>query len=114
MEAAARRKRTFDAVRALSRRSAATRPIVFVFEDLHWIDTSTEEYIGALLDSIAGAPIMLVLTYRLGYTPPFGTRSFQALITLESLSAVDAAAMVGRVRPMTSTRPSGSTPRATT
>jgi len=36
----------FDAALAMSLRAAALRPMVFVFEDLHWIDTSTEEYLG--------------------------------------------------------------------
>jgi len=97
MDAAARRKRIFDAGRAMALRGARVRPIVFVFEDLHWIDTSTEEYLGAFLDSVASTPIMLVLTFRLGYTPPFGTRSFQTGLTLDSLSEAEAMAMAGRV-----------------
>jgi class 3 adenylate cyclase/tetratricopeptide (TPR) repeat protein len=97
MDAAARRKRIFDAGRAMALRGARVRPIVFVFEDLHWIDTSTEEYLGAFLDSVASAPIMLVLTFRLGYTPPFGARSFQTALTLDSLSEAEAMAMAGRV-----------------
>jgi class 3 adenylate cyclase/tetratricopeptide (TPR) repeat protein len=97
MDASARRKRIFDAVRALCLRGATLRPIVFVFEDLHWIDTSTEEYLASLLDSVAGARIMLVLTYRLGYTPPFGTRSFVTTITVDSLSEAEAVAMAERV-----------------
>ena len=45
MDASERRKRIFDAVRAMSLRGSAFRPIIFVFEDLHWIDTSSEEYL---------------------------------------------------------------------
>jgi class 3 adenylate cyclase/tetratricopeptide (TPR) repeat protein len=90
MEAAARRKKTLDAVRALAVRAAGRRPIVFVFEDLHWIDTSTEDYIGLLVDSLAGMPIMLVLTYRPGYVPRFGTRSFHTAITLAPMSNAEA------------------------
>ena len=97
MEAASRRKRALDAVRALSLRGATPRPTVFVFEDLHWVDTSTEEYIGLLVDSLAGAPIMLILTYRFGYTPRFGTRSFHTTVTLASLSDEDTLALAGRV-----------------
>ncbi len=56
MEAPARRRKIFDAVRALSQRGASLRPIVFLFEDLHWIDSSSEEYLGYLMDSVAGSP----------------------------------------------------------
>src|SRR5499427_5025925 len=85
MDASARRKKLFDATLALPWRGASLRPLVLVFEDLHWMDTSTEEYLDFLMDSVAGVPLMLVLTYRIGYTPPFGSRSFHTTITLHSL-----------------------------
>jgi class 3 adenylate cyclase/tetratricopeptide (TPR) repeat protein len=97
MDASARRKKIFDASRALSLRGARLRPLVLVTEDLHWIDSSTEEYLGSLMDSVAGVPLMLVLTYRIGYAPPFGTRSFQTTLTLDTLTEAQAMAMAGRV-----------------
>jgi len=97
MEPLARRRKIFDAVRALSQRGAALRPIVFVFEDLHWIDSTSEEYLGYLIDSVAGLAVMLIMTYRVGYTPPFGTRSFQTTLTLRSLSEAESLAMARQV-----------------
>jgi class 3 adenylate cyclase/tetratricopeptide (TPR) repeat protein len=97
LEPLARRRKLLDAVRALSVRGAALRPIVFVVEDLHWIDASSEEYFGHLMNSLAGLPIMLILTYRVGYTPPFGTRSFQTVLNLRSLSEREMLAMAARV-----------------
>jgi predicted ATPase/class 3 adenylate cyclase len=97
MEAVARRKKIFDAVVALTMRGARLRPLVLVVEDLHWIDSSTEEYLGTLIDSVAAVPLMLLVTYRVGYTPRFGTRSFHTTLTLRSLSEADSRAMAGRV-----------------
>ncbi|MBI2544089.1 MAG: AAA family ATPase, partial [Candidatus Rokubacteria bacterium] len=97
MDASARRKRIFDAGRAITLRGAAIRPLVLVFEDLHWIDTSAEEYLVSLIDSVASARIMLVLTYRVGYSPPFGSRSFYTTLTLHSLSEAETLQMAGRV-----------------
>ncbi len=97
MDAARRRKCIFDAVLAMSVRGAMRRPLVFVFEDLHWVDTSTEEYLAALIDSVAATRILIVATHRLGYSPPFGTRSFQTRITLSPLSEAEALAMAGRM-----------------
>ena len=97
MDASGRRKRILDAVRALSIRGASLRPVVFVFEDLHWVDASTEEYLSALMGSVAGAPIMLLLTHRVGYAPPFGSRSFYTTLTLRTLSEAEALAMAARV-----------------
>ena len=97
MEPAARRRQLVDAVLALSLRGAQLRPLVLVFEDLHWIDTSTEALLGTLLDAIAGVPLLLLLTYRVGYTPPFGSRSFHTTLTLQSLSEADTLAMASRI-----------------
>jgi class 3 adenylate cyclase/tetratricopeptide (TPR) repeat protein len=97
MDAAQRRKRIFDAVLAMSVRGATRRPLVFVFEDLHWVDTSTETYLAALIDSVAATRILIVATYRLGYSSPFGTRSFQTNMTLNPLSEAEALAMAGRM-----------------
>jgi tetratricopeptide (TPR) repeat protein len=66
-------------------------------EDLHWVDTSTEEFLGVLMDSVAAVPLMLLLTYRVGYTPPFGNRSFHTTLTLHSLSEAESLVMAGRV-----------------
>jgi class 3 adenylate cyclase len=97
MDAAARRKQLFDAALALPLRGARMRPLVLVFEDLHWMDSSTEEYLRVLMDSVAAVPLMLLLTYRVGYTPPFGSRSFHTTLTLRNLSEAESLAMAGRV-----------------
>ena len=70
---------------------------MLVFEDLHWIDTSTEEYLRVLMDAVAAVPLMLLVTYRVGYTPPFGSRSFYTTLTLRSLSEPESLAMARRV-----------------
>ncbi len=97
MDPAVRRKRILDASRALALRGATFRPIVLVFEDLHWVDMSTEEYLGLLMDAVASAPIMIVLTYRVGYNPPLGSWSFYTTLTLRSLSEAEATTMASRV-----------------
>src|SRR4026207_559818 len=97
MDPLVRRRQVFDALRTLTLRGARLRPTVFVFEDLHWIDRSTEEYLGSFVDSVAGLPLMLILTYRLGYNPPFGSRSFFTTLTLHSLSEAETLTMAGRV-----------------
>src|SRR2546422_2131342 len=97
MDALTRRRNVFDAVRALMLRGAARHPIVFVFEDLHWVDHSSEEYLTALMDWVVSARIMLLMTYRVGYTPTFGTRSFLTTLTLQNLTERDALVMASRV-----------------
>jgi class 3 adenylate cyclase/tetratricopeptide (TPR) repeat protein len=93
MDAPTRRRLTFAALRALTNRGATLRPLVLVVEDLHWMDASSEEYLASLLDSMAAMPLMLILTYRLGYTPPFRAHSFQTTLSLTTLPQRDALAV---------------------
>jgi class 3 adenylate cyclase/tetratricopeptide (TPR) repeat protein len=97
MDASARRKRLFDALRALTLRGATLRPLVLVFEDLHWIDTSTREYLDFAMDSVAGARVMVILTHRLGQMHPFPGRSFHTTLNLHHLSGAQALEMATRV-----------------
>jgi class 3 adenylate cyclase/tetratricopeptide (TPR) repeat protein len=97
MEAGARRRKAFEAIRGLSLRGARRRPLVLVFEDLHWIDAGTEEYLASMVDAVAGVPLMLVLTYRVGYSSPVPARSFHTALTLHPLSEADAVTMAGHV-----------------
>jgi predicted ATPase len=97
MDAGARRGKCFEAIRALSLRGARRRPLVLVFEDLHWVDAGTEEYLASIVDAVAGVPLMLILTYRVGYSPPIPARSFHTVLTLRPLSETDAVDMAGHV-----------------
>jgi class 3 adenylate cyclase/tetratricopeptide (TPR) repeat protein len=97
MDGPARRRHLFAALRALSLRGTQRRPLVLVVEDLHWIDTSSEEFLNTMLDAVAGVPLLLLVTYRIGYTPPFGSRSFYTTLTLHSFSKAETLAMAGQV-----------------
>jgi predicted ATPase/class 3 adenylate cyclase len=97
LEGTARRRHLFAALRALSVRGAQLRPLVLVVEDLHWIDTSSEEFLTFMLDAVAGVPLLLLVTYRIGYAPPFGSRSFYTTLTLHSFSEAETLAMAGHV-----------------
>jgi tetratricopeptide (TPR) repeat protein len=82
-----RRTAIFDAVRRLTVRAAEVRPHVFVFEDLHWMDTVTGEYLAFIADSIAASRALVILTYRPGYVHRLGERSFHTRLVLTALSA---------------------------
>ncbi len=97
MDAAERRKRLFDALRAMMLRGAALRPIIFVFEDIHWTDTSTRDYLDYVMDSVAGARVMMILTHRIGLSKPFAPRTFHTNLNLRHLSESQMLEMAARV-----------------
>jgi predicted ATPase len=57
-----RRAGLLDGLRAELREASRRGPLVVVVEDLHWIDEPSEEALTALVEVVAGAPVLLVLT----------------------------------------------------
>jgi DNA-binding NtrC family response regulator/tetratricopeptide (TPR) repeat protein len=90
--------RTFEALRQLILSGAHRRPIVFVVEDLHWIDSTSEECFTTLMDSAAGLPAMGIVTYRPGYRAPWMDRSYVTQVALPPLSREDGLSVVRSAR----------------
>jgi class 3 adenylate cyclase/tetratricopeptide (TPR) repeat protein len=93
MDPQQRRGELFDAVRRLTMRAAEVHPQVCVFEDLHWMDRATQDYLLSVADSVATSRVLLVLTYRPGYVHPFGERSYHTRLALNALSNEDSVQM---------------------
>ena len=89
MEPRQRRAGIFDAVRQLTLRAAEVRPQVILFEDLHWMDKATEEYLLFIADIVPTSRLLLLFTYRPGYTHPFGEYTYHTRIALNTLSQKD-------------------------
>ena len=81
-----KRRKTFEVLKELSLKGSRVRPLVIVFEDLHWIDRTTEDTIKLLIENIPGARILLLFTFRSNYLPPWGGKTYYSQITLNRLS----------------------------
>ena len=97
MNPAQRRGETFEALRRLLVGAAERRPQVYVIEDLHWIDSASEQFLVSLVDSVPALRAMLVFTYRPGYATPFGERSYVTRVVPAALSADDSVRMAAAV-----------------
>ena len=89
-----RRSETVRALQSLLLRAAERRPVVLVIEDLHWIDSATEDFLALVSDSIPASRTLLILSHRPGYTHPFGDRSFHSRVALHTLSEQEMLRMV--------------------
>ena len=78
--------RTFEALRELSRRLAERAPLVLIVEDLHWIDRTSEEYLGTLVEVVGSQPILLLTTHRPEYRLPWIDKSYATQVALQPLS----------------------------
>jgi tetratricopeptide (TPR) repeat protein len=91
--------RTFDTLRQLHLRGSRQRPLLLEVEDLHWIDQTSEAYLLSLAESLVGAPILLLSTYRPGYRPPWGEKSYATQVALRPLGPRDGLVVVRSVAP---------------
>src|SRR5262249_46943704 len=92
-----RRSETVQALKALMLRAAERQGLVFVIEDMHWVDPASDECLGFLADAVPAARILLLCTHRPGYRHPFGDRSYHHRVAVDALSAADMAAMAQAV-----------------
>jgi class 3 adenylate cyclase/tetratricopeptide (TPR) repeat protein len=91
------RARTFDALRQLLVAEAGRRPLVVLIEDLHWIDQTSEDFLMEFTGELPTVPILLLATYRPGYSPPWTGRSFSTQLALRPLSATASEEIVASI-----------------
>ncbi|MCP4781756.1 MAG: hypothetical protein GY877_13785 [Hyphomicrobium sp.] len=91
------KQRTLDALVAWTLEEAERRPLFELWDDLHWADPTTLELLGLLMDQTATASLLIVLTFRPAFIPPWPTRSHMTPITLSGLEPLDIEAIVTRL-----------------
>ncbi|MGO9567682.1 MAG: adenylate/guanylate cyclase domain-containing protein, partial [Desulfomonilaceae bacterium] len=97
LEPKQKREKTFEAIRDLLIRGSQDRPVVLVFEDLHWIDKTTEEFLGYMIGWLPRTRILLLLLYRPEYTHQWGSKSYYGMIGLGHLSTTTSAELVAAI-----------------
>ena len=91
--------RTLDAFRQIILKGSRRRPIVFVVEDLHWVDKTSEDSLAFLVEHLSAAPILFLATYRPGYRPRWIDKSYATQIALQPLSHQESLELVRSVLP---------------
>src|SRR6266851_7564487 len=88
------RQHTHDALLAWLVEEAQRRPVLVVWDDLHWADPSTLEHLGLFVDQIPTSSILAVLTFRPEFVPPWPPRSHMTSLTLNRLERPQIEALV--------------------
>ncbi len=70
------RQRTLETLLAWVFAQGEKQPLVLVVEDLHWIDPSTLEWLGLLIEQCPTAGLLLLLTHRPEFEPPWPPRGY--------------------------------------
>ncbi|MBV8523976.1 MAG: AAA family ATPase [Acetobacteraceae bacterium] len=77
---------------------ARLRPILMLFEDAHWSDPTSRELLDLVIDSMQDQPVLLVITFRPEFQPPWVGRPRVSLLTLNRLDRSQATAMAAKIR----------------
>jgi predicted ATPase len=91
------KQQTLHAILTILLRIAAQQPLLLVMEDLHWVDPTTLELLGLLIDQCPTARILTLLTCRPDFSPPWTGRAHLTQVTLPRLPRRQAAEMTARV-----------------
>jgi class 3 adenylate cyclase/predicted ATPase len=78
-------------------RIAAQQPVLFVMEDLHWVDPSTLELLSLLVDQGPTARILTLFTCRPDFSPPWTGRAHLTQLTVNRLPRRQAVEVIRQV-----------------
>jgi class 3 adenylate cyclase/tetratricopeptide (TPR) repeat protein len=90
------RKRTLEALLAWLFALSEKQPVVLLVEDLHWIDPSTLEWLGLAIEQCPTANLLLLLTHRPEFEPPWPARGHVLALGLNRLSQGESKDLVAR------------------
>lgn len=91
------RDRTLDALISHVLALSQQRPVLFIVEDMHWVDPSTEALLGALVDRLTDSSVLVVVTHRPGYEPPWRNETNHLTVALNRLSRTQCAEIVRQI-----------------
>ena len=92
-----RRQRTLQALIAQIEALARAKPVLAIFEDAHWSDPTSLEALGRAVDRIATLRVLLLVTFRPEFEPPWIGRPHVTALTINRLTQRDVDAMIDRV-----------------
>jgi predicted ATPase len=91
------KRQTADALAAWLVEETLQRPVLLVFEDLHWSDPSMLELLTLLIDQIPAVRMMLLLSFRPDFTPPWTARSYLSQLMLGRFSQSQAEELISQL-----------------
>jgi class 3 adenylate cyclase len=82
MDPEARQRQLVEVTQRLARARSRREPAVILFEDLHWMDRGSEEFLAAMVDVLPQTRTLLVVTFRPEYRAPWMQRSYYQQLSL--------------------------------
>ena len=92
-----RRQRTLQALVSQMEALSLQNPVLMIFEDAHWSDPTSLEAFGRVIDRIARLRVLLLVTFRPEFEPPWIGRPHVTAVTLSRLPKRDIDTMIDGV-----------------
>ena len=97
LEPQQRRQKTLEALTAQVEALSRQKPVLMIFEDAHWTDPTSLETFGRAVDRVRSLPVLLIVTFRPEFEPPWIGRPYVTALTINRLAQRDIEAMIDRV-----------------
>jgi tetratricopeptide (TPR) repeat protein len=92
-----RKEKTLHAQLAQVEGLAAQQPVLMVWEDVHWSDPTTRESLDLLVDRVPTLGVLVIITFRPEFAPPWVGRPHVTILTLNRLPPRQRAEMIAYV-----------------
>jgi predicted ATPase len=92
-----RRQKTLQALAAQLEALTCRGPVLMVFEDAHWIDPTSLEALSLIVDRISTLPVLLIVTFRPEFKPPWTGRTHVTSLSINRLAQAHIDAMIDGV-----------------
>jgi len=92
-----KKDRTLEALIRQLEGLAHLQPILVVFEDAHWIDPTSRELLDLAVERVSSLPVLMLLTFRPEFQPPWIGRPQVTMLTLNRLDLRNRTALVAQI-----------------
>ncbi len=92
-----KKEKTFEALLGQLEVLARQRPVLMVYEDVHWSDPSSRELLDMTVERVARLPVLLLITFRPEFQPPWIGPAHVSPLSLSRLGRREGMALAGSV-----------------
>jgi class 3 adenylate cyclase/predicted ATPase len=92
-----KKERTLEALIRQLEGLARQQPVLFIFEDAHWIDPTSRELLDLTVERVRSLPVLLIVTFRPEFQSPWTGQPQVTMLALNRLDRHDRIALVAQI-----------------
>ncbi len=76
---------------------AEQQPVLALFEDVHWVDPSTLEFLGLVIERVQRLPVLILITFRPEFQPPWAGQAHLTTLSMNRLGRRQGAELIAQI-----------------